>query len=105
MTAKRLGSCEVSFRAITQRLLTHARQAALIRTQGERNAAEAEATHAERPQHRGPPPRSVERPSNMSKITVRIVREHLGLARGKYDQEWSDIRVRGLLFFCSTSLR
>ncbi|KAJ7718166.1 hypothetical protein B0H16DRAFT_426071 [Mycena metata] len=66
-------------------------RAALARTRGERDAAEAAAAPA--PTQRGPPPRSIARPSNMSKITVADIRDHLDLTGSENDQAWSSLRT------------
>ncbi|KAJ7497525.1 hypothetical protein FB451DRAFT_1211791 [Mycena latifolia] len=66
-------------------------RAALIRTQGERDAAEAAATRAARAKR--PPTRTIARPSNMSKVTIADIREHLELAGAENDQAWSDLRT------------
>ncbi|KAJ7136259.1 hypothetical protein C8R46DRAFT_1361944 [Mycena filopes] len=66
-------------------------RAALARTRGERDAAEAATVRPPPPS--GPPSRSILRPSNMSKVTVTDIREHLGLAGSENDQAWSSLRT------------
>ncbi|KAJ7774068.1 hypothetical protein B0H16DRAFT_1713901 [Mycena metata] len=66
-------------------------RAALARTRGERDAAEA--ASARPPSPRGPPPRSIARPSNMSKVTISEIRDHLELGGDENDQTWSDLRT------------
>ncbi|KAJ7686682.1 hypothetical protein B0H17DRAFT_1071499 [Mycena rosella] len=65
--------------------------AALDRARAERNAAEGANPGTHRP--RGPANRSIPRPRNMATVTVRSVREHLGLAGTQNDQRWTDIRA------------
>ncbi|KAJ7165752.1 hypothetical protein C8R46DRAFT_1096159, partial [Mycena filopes] len=67
-------------------------RAALARTRGERDAAEAAAARPASPL-RGPTPRSIARPNNMSKVTVADIRDHLGLAGSENDQMWSSLRT------------
>ncbi|KAF7363074.1 hypothetical protein MVEN_00659600 [Mycena venus] len=66
-------------------------RAALVRMQGERNAAEAAASRPAR--HQGPASRSIARPKNMSKITISDIRAALDLSGAHNDLRWSDIRA------------
>ncbi|KAJ7162022.1 hypothetical protein C8R46DRAFT_1037315 [Mycena filopes] len=66
-------------------------RAALARTRGERDAAEA--ASARPPPPSGPPSRSIARPSNMSKVTVTDIRDHLDLGGSENDQAWSSLRT------------
>ncbi|KAJ7888057.1 hypothetical protein B0H14DRAFT_3717897 [Mycena olivaceomarginata] len=63
---------------------------ALVRTQGERDAAEAANSRPARPQ--GPASRSVARPSNMSKVQMDDIRTELDLSGAQNDQKWVDLR-------------
>ncbi|KAJ7181158.1 hypothetical protein C8R46DRAFT_1211424 [Mycena filopes] len=67
-------------------------RAALARTRGERDAAEA-TIQRRPPSPRGPPSRSIARPSNMSKVTVSDIRDHLDLAGSENDKAWNDLRT------------
>ncbi|KAF7371700.1 hypothetical protein MVEN_00026400 [Mycena venus] len=65
-------------------------RAALVRTQGKRNAVEAANS---RPAHRqGPAGRSIARPSNMSKVKMDDIRAELNLSGAQNDQRWADLR-------------
>lgn len=72
-------------------LLSHPFTAALARAQGERNAAEAGAAGTRHRQ--GPADRSIARPRNMAKTTIRDIRSQLDLTGNKNDQAWADLRV------------
>ncbi|KAJ7806030.1 hypothetical protein B0H14DRAFT_2382164 [Mycena olivaceomarginata] len=66
-------------------------RAALVRTQGERNAAEAANSRPSR--RHGPANRSIARPSNMSKVKIDDIRAELNLSGAQNDQKWADLRV------------
>ncbi|KAJ7242218.1 hypothetical protein C8J57DRAFT_1367753 [Mycena rebaudengoi] len=66
-------------------------RAALARAQGERNAAEAGAAGTRHRQ--GPADRSIARPRNMAKTTIRDIRSQLDLTGNKNDQAWADLRA------------
>ncbi|KAJ7622194.1 hypothetical protein FB45DRAFT_1006209 [Roridomyces roridus] len=66
-------------------------RAALARTRGERNAAEASASRPARP--KGPAVGSIPKPSNMTKVTVDFIRRKLKLSGDKNDEKWNDLRA------------
>ncbi|KAJ6614108.1 hypothetical protein B0H10DRAFT_2221577 [Mycena sp. CBHHK59/15] len=62
-------------------------RAALVCAQGECNASRS-------PQPRGPPSHSITHPSNMSKVTISDICDHLDPSGAKNDQAWSNLTTR-----------